>query len=311
MIARLNACPATDDNADNGKERVMPTKEYKVMQDKFKEILIEAYPNGVRAKTLTEQIQIRCALKRVDYGLDYIRKSIAEFERELSEFGKIRSEERGGGILYFYKNTEQVLSQEDLPPPHISVEQPLVAESRLQDRERDGQSSRKESDFYKSFAKYLEYAKSEDEDNDRLDECTKAVAWGGNRSGNIWGTPDVVGIFRPRSGTHVQFPHEIVSVEIKMGRTSQDLITAFGQACAYRLFSHKVYLVIPESGQNTDRIKSLCHLFGLGLVYFDPEVEIIDPSIYRTVLLAQSNTPDMFHVNKFITGELANKLYPD
>ena len=287
----------------------MPTN-LEIMRDKFQEILIEAHPNGVRAKTLSEEIQARCARDNVNYEIPTIRQAIPNFERELENFRKIRSEEKGGGILYLYKDTEQVLTQEGLPSPHIDVEQPLVTASRLQNRERDGQSSRKESAFYDSFAKYLEYAKSEDDDNDRLDECTKAVAWGGNRSGNIWGTPDVVGIFRPRSGTHVQFPHEIVSVEIKMGRTSQDLITAFGQACAYRLFSHKVYLVIPESGQNTDRIKSLCHLFGLGLVYFNPEVENIDSSIYRTVLLAQSNTPDMFHVNKFITGELADKLYP-
>ena len=287
----------------------MPTNP-KIMRDKFQEILIEAHPNGVRAKTLSEEIQARCARDNVNYEIPTIRQAIPNFERELENFRKIRSEEKGGGILYLYKDTEQVLTQEGLPSPHINAEQPLVTGSGLQDRERDGQSSRKESAFYDSFAKYLEYAKSEDDDNDRLDECTKAVAWGGNRSGNIWGTPDVVGIFRPRPGTHVQFPHEIVSAEIKMGKTSQDLITAFGQACAYRLFSHKVYLVIPESGQNTDRIKSLCHLFGLGLVYFNPEVENIDSSIYRTVLLAQSNTPDMFHVNKFITGELADKLYP-
>lgn len=45
---------------------------------------------------------------------------------------------------------------------------------------------------------------------------------------------------------------EIVSVEIKTD--TNQLITAFGQACAYKLFSHKVYLVIPNAEQDVGRI---------------------------------------------------------
>ena len=283
------------------------------IRNKFKEILIEESPNGVRANMLTKKIQIRCKLEGKNYKLPTIRGEIPNLERELEDFRKIKNEEQGGGVFYFYIGKEQMPEQEGLQPRHINEEQPLSQDGDCRDEERDRSSNRRESDFYESFAKYLEYAdpKNDDDDDDRLDECTKAVAWGGRKSRSKWGTPDVVGVFRPRQNALVQFPHEIVSAEIKIGGTPPELITAFGQACAYRLFSHKVYLVIPESGQNTDRIKSLCHLFGLGLVYFNPEVENIDSSIYRTVLLAQSNTPDMFHVNKFITGELADKLYPD
>ncbi len=41
----------------------------------------------------------------------------------------------------------------------------------------------------------------------------------------------------------VPFPLELVSAEIKIDASQS--VTAFGQACAYRLFSHKVYIVMP------------------------------------------------------------------
>ncbi|MGB9797304.1 MAG: hypothetical protein ACPLSK_01670, partial [bacterium] len=94
----------------------------------------------------------------------------------------------------------------------------------------------KESDFYQPFADYLV--------ND-LEECTKAVPLGGNKFGDKWGTPDVIGVYKFSEFDPVKPPIEVVSVEIKVD-TSQ-LITAFGQACAYKLFSHKVYLVIPKT----------------------------------------------------------------
>ena len=89
----------------------------------------------------------------------------------------------------------------------------------------------READFYQPFADYLV--------ND-LEECTKALSLGGSRFGSKWGTPDVFGILRSRESDIFKTPLEVVVAEVKVD-TSQ-LITAFGQACAYKLFAHRSYL---------------------------------------------------------------------
>jgi hypothetical protein len=64
---------------------------------------------------------------------------------------------------------------------------------------------------------------------------------------------------------------EIVSVEIKI--SADQLVTAFGQACSYKLFSHKVYLVIPADPSHKEeiaRIDSLCYYLESGLFYLTP-----------------------------------------
>ncbi|CAD7768366.1 hypothetical protein FHEFKHOI_00227 [Candidatus Methanoperedenaceae archaeon GB50] len=94
----------------------------------------------------------------------------------------------------------------------------------------------KEEDFYEPFADWLV---------NELEECTKAIALGGSRFRDKWGTPDVIGKREPRRSDIVKAPTEIVSAEIKAD--TRDLITAFGQACSYKLFSHKSYIVIPKN----------------------------------------------------------------
>jgi hypothetical protein len=93
-----------------------------------------------------------------------------------------------------------------------------------------------EGAFYQPFADWLV--------ND-LEECTKAIALGGNRFRDKWGTPDVIGIREPRKSDIIKPATEIVAAELKtdMG----NLITAFGQACSYKLFSHKSYIGFSES----------------------------------------------------------------
>ena len=117
-----------------------------------------------------------------------------------------------------------------------------------------------ESDFYEPFAEYLVRG---------LEECTTAIALGGSRFGTKWGTPDVFGIFRSRESDIVKMPLEVVAAEIKTD--ASQLITAFGQACAYKLFAHRSYLVVPKSSQPEDvgRLDALCLIFGIGLILFD------------------------------------------
>jgi hypothetical protein len=145
----------------------------------------------------------------------------------------------------------------------------------------------RESDFYEPFADWLKKD---------LDEATDALALGGASLKSKWGTPDVVGVYKPLAGNLIKFPLEIVSVEIKID--PQAPVVAFGQAVAYRLFSAKTYIAMPStlSPEDQDRLESLCMLFGVGLVLFDVHKDNPNFSIR---VRAQRFSPDMFYVNEF------------
>jgi hypothetical protein len=145
----------------------------------------------------------------------------------------------------------------------------------------------RESDFYDSFAEWLKKD---------LDEATEAIALGGSGLRSKWGTPDVVGTFKPLPSNRVKFDLEIISAEVKTSSTQA--IEAFGQATAYRLFSHKVYLVMPGdiSQEDQSRLEALAMLFGIGFVQFDVNPDKPD---YRVRLRARRYAPDMFYVNEF------------
>jgi len=133
-----------------------------------------------------------------------------------------------------------------------------------------------EKDFYEPLADWLV---------NELEECTKAIPLGGNKFRDKWGTPDVIGKREPLGSDIVKGPTEIVSAEIKSD--TRDLITAFGQACSYKVFSHKSYIVVPRTSSADDisRLDSLSLIFGIGLVLFDnasqnePQFEIRVPSV--------------------------------
>ena len=145
----------------------------------------------------------------------------------------------------------------------------------------------KEEDFYKPFADWIV---------NELEECTKAIGLGGNIFRDKWGTPDVVGIRESKRSDIIQFPTEIVSGEIKID--SNGLITAFGQACAYKIFSHKSYIVVPNHSQIEDitRLDTLSRQFGIGLILFD-STNVENPN-FEIRVRALKHEPDMFFVNK-------------
>jgi hypothetical protein len=149
-------------------------------------------------------------------------------------------------------------------------------------RDRSG-----EEEFYRSFAEYLVA---------ELEECTRAIPLGGNRFRDKWGTPDVIGVLCPKQSDILQFSAEIVSAEVKTD--SSALITAFGQACSYRLFSHRVYLVIPAFVPESElaRLDALCRVFGLGLILFDAETP--EEPNYQIRVRATKHEPDMFYANR-------------
>jgi hypothetical protein len=137
-----------------------------------------------------------------------------------------------------------------------------------------------EAQFYPPFAEWLV----------DQDECTQAMVVGGAAMGDKWGTPDVVGIVRPRLDDVFRPP-----IEIKV--TTDGLITAFGQACSYKLFSHKSYIVIPRSADR-DKLESLCFIFKIGLVAFDA-TSTENPG-FKMVARAGKSDPETFYVNEKI-----------
>jgi hypothetical protein len=161
----------------------------------------------------------------------------------------------------------------------------------------------KESDFYEPFAVYLK--------ND-LGEVTDVVPFGGAGLKSKWGTPDVIGVYKPKARDLIKFPSEIVSAEIKID--PQAPVVAFGQAVAYRLFSTKTYIGMPTSltEQDQDRLEALCMLFGVGLVLFDLNK---GKPTFSIRVRAQRFSPDMFYVNEFAErlkyhdGEVFEKLF--
>jgi len=177
------------------------------------------------------------------------------------------------GVFRLLKFKEEVLTQPDQQPTAIikSTKKKTI----------------KEDDFYKPFADWLV---------NELEECTSAIGLGGNIFRDKWGTPDVVGVRESKRSDIIQFPTEIIVGEIKID--TNGLITAFGQACAYKIFSHKSYIVVPNNSQIEDitRLDTLCRQFGIGFILFDNQ-NTEDPN-FEIRVRAIKHEPDMFFVNK-------------
>ena len=255
----------------------MPTQREKILS-KIREILNDE-PNGIRYSELHSKV--KNALPEINVNtihgnLWYLKQKI-----DSGEIKDISRPEKGLYVLRKYIEDDQV---EATSKRSVGVTGATILEEN----------------FYKPFAEYLV--------ND-LEECTRAVPLGGNRFGDKWGTPDVIGTYRILGIGRIQPPIEVVSAEIKTD--VNQLITSFGQACSYKLFSHKVYLVIPKDARNVDvkRIESLCLKFGIGLILFDrnnkenPEFEILTRAV--------KSEPDYFYLNKYLKliEDVASELF--
>lgn len=149
-----------------------------------------------------------------------------------------------------------------------------------------------EQQYYGAFAEWLK---------EELEEATHAEAIGGNLLRGKWGTPDVIGVLKAQPSDLVRFEPRIVSAEIKTDPNSP--VVAFGQAIAYRLFSHKSYMVMPDTVSKADleRMDALAAIYGIGLVTFSLNPE--DPNFSLRVRAVISQ-PDIYYVN-----EMARKLF--
>jgi hypothetical protein len=146
-----------------------------------------------------------------------------------------------------------------------------------------------EQQFYGPFATWL---------RDDLEEVTHAIELGGNVFRDRWGTPDVLGKYESKRSDVVKGTIIIVAAEIKID--TSELLTGFGQACAYRLWAHKSYLVIPQQAPpaELDRLEAICHMSGIGLVTFDAQ----SPSKpgFRRVTRPVKHDPDLSYTNRYI-----------
>jgi hypothetical protein len=220
--------------------------------------LVKANPGGIRWSQLVKRIRS----DHPETAIGTITGTLAGFETKFS--AKVSKPSRG---LYVPAIDSGILSTRIETPPV-----PIKA---------------REEDFYRSFADWL---KSE------LDEATVAISLGGAGMQRKWGTPDVVGVYKPLASHRIKFPIELISAELKVDPTQP--VVAFGQAAAYRLFSAKSYIVMPDtiSEEDYSRLEALCILFGIGLVLFKVNPE--EPE-YQIRVRAQRYSPDMFYVNEF------------
>jgi len=145
----------------------------------------------------------------------------------------------------------------------------------------------REEAFYRPFAEWLV---------NEAEDATQAIPLGGNVFRDKWGTPDVIGKRESRRSDVIKGPTEIVSAEIKVD--TLQLVTAYGQACAYRLFSHRSYLVIPRqtNSDEMDRVDALCEISGVGLVTFD--LESPNAPAFAVLVRPRTHQPDLFYTNR-------------
>ncbi|HXF67827.1 MAG TPA: hypothetical protein VNK67_14170 [Burkholderiales bacterium] len=89
-----------------------------------------------------------------------------------------------------------------------------------------------------------------------------------------------------------------MSAELKLDKAG--LMVAFGQACAYKLFSHKSYIVVPSDSSEEDigRLDVLCRTLGVGLILFNPD-NAASPDFQIRVRAARYD-PDMFYINRYM-----------
>jgi hypothetical protein len=235
--------------------------------------ILKNHPDGMKYSELMRAIAERNpALER-----NTIHGTIWDLQREATE---IRRPTPGSYQLTKFQDEEV-------------DESPGKDSSELTPRER-----KKEHEYYKSFAEWLE----------GKGICTRAIVLGGNKFGPKWGTPDVIGRRDSEADAIIKAETEIISAEIKSN--SEDLMTAFGQACAYHLFSHQTYLVIPKTSKDrgVERLEGLCQVFGIGLVLFDDKAPKIEPAIYEVRNLPMRRRPDLFWTNRYLP-KIKNELF--
>lgn len=119
---------------------------------------------------------------------------------------------------------------------------------------------RDERQYYAAFAEFV----------GRIEQLDRCVPLGGGSLGQHWGTPDVVGLRYGEAGP-VRSDPVLLAGELKV--TRYQLMHAFGQAVAYKLFAHLSYLAVPRQAgaPQMRRLEQLCLRQQVGFVSFDED----------------------------------------
>jgi hypothetical protein len=257
--------------------------------------LSEAIAMNVPADNLTRMARIREAaegiVRATPGGIRW-----AELHRQVSRrLTDINSNTITGGLHQFRNNLPADIERPTRGLFVVADAAPAQGEAAVE--VPAGAAAPREDSFYAPFAAWLK---------DDLEEATRAISLGGNGFGGKWGTPDVIGVYEPKATDPVKFSQEIIAAEIKTD--SQQLIVAFGQAVAYRLFAHRVYLVVPRTANRGDlqRLDALASVVGIGLVLFNPESA--EQPEFDVRVRAPKHEPDYFYTNHVIT-QCAAALY--
>lgn len=226
--------------------------------------LLKKHPQGLRYSDLHKQIRL------VDSALNTNTVNTCIWNLDAVEPNLVYKPVKGLFRLLEFK---------EAVPNETPSEIPVSVSSRV-----------REEVFYPLFASWLV---------NELEEVTHAIALGGNAFKDRWGTPDVIGKAESRRSDVIKGPTSIVSAEIKIDPAG--LVTGFGQACAYKLFSHKSYLVIPSQTPDDElaRLDSLCQIFGIGLVTFNAKCPTLPE--FRLVVRATKHEPDLFYTNRYVS----------
>lgn len=255
-------------------------------REKAIEILREKQPQGVRFKELVEVV---ARALPPEFSPSQVRHAIWDLDRLYPEY--IQKPARG---IFRYGSGPSPGESSETSSSSNGVTESVDLAARFPEKE-----------FYAAFANYLK-----GEGDLGLEECTQAISIGEKRTGGKWSNPDVIGVYRSPLTDIIKEEPLIVAAEIKVDTSEGPLITGFGQACSYRLLSHKVYLVIPKDveAELRARVESLCQIFGIGLVLFD-RTNKDDPD-WEIRLRAVRSEPDLYYLNQYLRDarEISEKL---
>lgn len=243
---------------------------------------------AIKTPGIRERIKLRAVelIKAHPEGLRY-----SELFRKLTDGPPAFNAGTINSTIY---NLDAVLPQSVWKPSkglyrHTDYREPGLAEQAARQGAAPTQKVREEQ-FYAPFADWL---------RNEAEDATHAIPLGGNLFRDRWGTPDVIGKKESRRSDVIKAPTEIVAAEIKVDL--QQLVFAFGQACAYRLFCHRSYVVVPRQANADElaRLDALCEISGVGLVTFDCE----NPGApgFAMVVRPRSHQPELFYTNRYLS----------
>jgi hypothetical protein len=133
---------------------------------------------------------------------------------------------------------------------------------------------------------------------DELQIATHTFTPSSDKCWGPWGCPSIVALNSSHTFDYGNTGSLIVSAKIVVRMNG--LESALAQACAARLFAHRIYLVVPKQVQTLEMLflMRLCKALGLGLVVFDPYCHA-RPGFRQTVRAAE-HKPDSIDVNQCI-----------